>query len=91
MIAWGPLANCEIQFAYYSEYNRELREFLARLPSEADLSVIRLDEYLCGRASCKTMIDNTMLYRDAAHLSVEGSYALARSIGLFDLIRATAR
>jgi hypothetical protein len=43
--------------------------------------VVRLDHHICEHAICRAHIDNTYLYRDAGHLSREGSAALGRKHG----------
>lgn len=66
-------------------------EFLAALPAQAGVEVIRPGEYLCNSEYCKTYIENTFIYRDAGHLSYEGSVLLAKNMGLLEKIEERAK
>lgn len=46
----------------------------------AGLQVINIQSHLCESGICDSRVDGIPLYRDAGHLSYEGSVALARSM-----------
>ena len=48
--------------------------------------VIRLDDLICDDSQCKTHIDSIWLFRDKAHLSYAGSWALGNRLGFFNMI-----
>lgn len=64
---------------------------LDRVAHEADVEVIRLDEWLCDGIRCKVEIDGIPLYRDSGHLSHDGSRLLGERMALTKEIWATAR
>ena len=49
-------------------------------------SVIFLDDLLCDDAQCVTHLDETYLFRDSVHLSIEGSMALGEKFNFYKLI-----
>lgn len=87
----GRLNGCVIDKAEYQFKRADVLIFLDAITSAADLSVIRFDPWLCKERTCDTLLDGTMIYRDAGHLSVAGSKMLADRMQLGKLIREQAK
>jgi peptidoglycan/LPS O-acetylase OafA/YrhL len=49
-------------------------------------TVIQLDELICDTSLCKTHFDSIYIYRDAGHLSHEGSAALGKKYNFYKMI-----
>lgn len=69
---------CAISVADYRAVKADRVRFIEQLDTIPDLEVVRLDRYLCDETRCITRINDTMLYRDASHLSREGSKLLGQ-------------
>lgn len=83
--------SCAIDEVKYRTSSKEVLAFLDRVSREADVSVIRLDDFLCHAGTCATERNGTVLYRDGGHLSVDGSRLLGSEMGLAGKILAAAR
>jgi hypothetical protein len=55
------------------------------------VEVVSFNDALCDDRFCKTYVNNTFIYRDGGHLSVEGSEVVARLSGLADRLLEAAR
>lgn len=88
---FGRSKNCAIDRAEYQSSRAEVLDFLNSISSAADISVIRFDPWLCSENSCRTLLDGTMIYRDAGHLSNAGSKMLAERMQLAKLIGEQAK
>jgi len=73
----GPNAGCEVSQPLYQSKRGKVLELLSRLPKEAGVEVVRFDDFLCAQGVCKTSLEGHWLFRDAGHLSREGSVLLA--------------
>lgn len=51
-----------------------------------EFTVIDLADYLCDDKVCKVADGETIIYRDAVHMTREGSRYLGKLIGLYDLV-----
>lgn len=81
---------CKISWdTAYLKY-RNIYNFLERLSLEADVNVIRLDDFLCVEGVCKTELNGKFLYRDSGHLSYEGADALFKEYNLIKHIQDKA-
>ncbi len=87
----GPHLDCALPLHDFRAQQAPVRQFLERVPEDADVPVIRLDDFLCEATRCRTMMDGVFLYRDSGHLSHEGSVYLATRAELVPRIRAEAR
>lgn len=67
--------------------------FLNAIAVRADVAVIDPTPALCNAATnhCPTEIDGRIIYRDAGHLSYEGSVVLAQRMHLDSEVRRLAR
>jgi hypothetical protein len=62
---------------------------LDQLPAKAGVEVVSFNDLLCNDSVCVTELDGKFLYRDAGHLSYEGSEIVVLKSGLTEkLIRA---
>jgi hypothetical protein len=48
--------------------------------------IVRLDRLICDGVICRSHIGATFVYRDAVHLSHEGSAELGRTVGFYDVV-----
>ena len=91
MVVFGGPKGCMIDRAEYQSRRAEVLDFLNSMASDADISVIRFDPWLCHSNACETLVDGTMIYRDAGHLSYAGSKMMAERMQLARLIREQAK
>lgn len=81
-VMFGADTNCQIAVSTYHQHEALVLEFLARLPGEAGVNVVRFDEFLCSRQSCLTELEKTFVYRDGGHFSHDGSRLVAERMEL---------
>jgi hypothetical protein len=72
--------NCNIDNSEHKEYQKLVNVFLKEV--EQDTHVVWLKDYICRNEICQVDIDNTFIYRDSGHLSVDGSFKLLKNIDL---------
>ena len=90
-VVFGGRPDCAIDWAEYQVKRADVWEFLNLGSAHANVSVIRFDPWLCNDTACKTLIEGTMVYRDALHLSYSGSELMAKRMNLGRLIREQAK
>ncbi len=90
VFTWGSDSNCAISMTDYERRFGDVRRYLQGLKQNAHVNVIAFDNLLCDGSTCKTKIDGVPLYRDAGHLSFEGSIVLAKAAHLSDLVLSDA-
>jgi peptidoglycan/LPS O-acetylase OafA/YrhL len=86
----GTAHDCQILVSEYHTQQALVLEFLARLPHEAGVNVVRFDEFLCSSLLCLTQIDGTFIYRDGSHFTYDGSSLIAEKMGLVKRIYTAA-
>jgi hypothetical protein len=91
LVTFGVPPGCAIRMAAYRIKQEKILPFLAAVQRGADIDVIRLSDYLCDAESCRTYIDGTFIYRDAGHLSHEGSVFVANKFSLLEKILQNSR
>ena len=91
LLVLGVKDQCQISVESWTKEQGTVIRFLAALPVQADVEVISLGDYLCGSGMCKTAIDDTFIYRDAGHLSYDGSVFLANKMRWVEKIQELAR
>ena len=89
-IMGGP-KECKVNQITYEKTNERVHKFLHALPQRAGVDVVDFDSFLCHSGSCETYIDGILIYRDAGHLSYEGSIFLAKKSDLVERIQKLAR
>lgn len=82
--------DCSIDAHRYRQYRASALAYSAAV-AEAGIPVFHLDAALCDHDRCRTRLDGVALYRDGGHLSVAGSAALGRQLGLSDQVWTLAR
>ncbi|MFK7944614.1 MAG: acyltransferase family protein [Paracoccaceae bacterium] len=87
----GYFSDCRLSMEIYREAAPASVEFFGRLEEEADVPVIRLEDFMCPEDRCMTDLDGVMLYRDRIHLSVNGSIKLAQAMDWLGEIQERAR
>ncbi len=83
--------DCMIDRAEFHAARADVLTFLAAVAQRANVSVISLEDALCRRDRCQTMLDGVPLYRDSGHLTVAGSRLLGPRMNLATRILAEAR
>ena len=89
--AGADLPSCEISEQRYRAARSRVLELLARIEGEAVVPVVRLDRYLCANGACHVEMGGVPLYRDAGHLSREGSRILGAKLNLGEMLLREAR
>ncbi len=87
----GAPRGCAIDAAEFRSARQAVRSLMTALPNLADVEVLQPESVLCDTVLCRTHAGGTFIYRDAGHLSREGSVYLARIMSLNTRIRAAAR
>lgn len=90
-IVLGPSAACFISAAGDHRATEGVLALLAQVGREANVSVVSFDEQLCVGGRCKTLIGDTLVYRDERHLTHAGSELLATAMGWPRLLETAAR
>ena len=72
-------------FAFADVINPELFSLMDRLSDAA--TVVRLDHLMCPSGTCYALRDGVPVYRDAGHLSQEGSAIIAGQIDLHSTLQ----
>ncbi len=90
-VVFGRPKGCVIDKAEYKSNRVDVTNFLNAISTVADLSIIRLDPWLCKEQTCETLLEGKMIYRDEGHLSIAGSKMFAQHMHLDKLIRELAR
>lgn len=83
--------SCRISTTAYHRHQALVRQFLDQLPDAAAVNVVRFDEALCSAQTCETELGGIFVYRDAGHLSIDGSRQLALRMGLANQLLAVAK
>ncbi|MCY4746994.1 acyltransferase family protein [Pelomonas sp. UHG3] len=86
----GAETDCTIPVSDYQARRARVLALTAAI-ERAGVPVIRLADFLCDREACVTMLDGTLVYRDAGHLSYDGSRLLATRMDWQRLIAERAR
>jgi SGNH domain (fused to AT3 domains) len=89
-IALGAPDGCNVSTR---AYHTQRTEVLALLDAaeRAGVPVMRFDPFLCNTNTCRTTLGSTMIYRDAGHLSHDGSRLLATHMNWAKMIELQAR
>lgn len=83
--------DCALDVRGFLTRQQSVLALLDLVAREADVAVIRLDEWMCDESSCKVELDGVPLYRDHGHLSHNGSRILGERMRLAERIWAEAR
>lgn len=84
-LAGGPETACDFPLTGIADVNRKALEFLRALADQVPL--IDLTKLICPSGQCRTRQGNVFVFRDAGHLSIEGSEWLGRTFRFGTLIR----
>jgi peptidoglycan/LPS O-acetylase OafA/YrhL len=91
LVTSDPMPNCQILEADYRKYDSTIIHFYDALKKSAGVDVINPADTLCTKSVCETTIGRVPLYRDAGHLSVDGSRALAKQMDLVSMMSNAAK
>jgi peptidoglycan/LPS O-acetylase OafA/YrhL len=84
LISDEPEAACNFSLSESIRRQKPVRDFLNDIAK--DYRVIWLDAAICDGDECTAGKDGTFIYRDAGHLSHEGSAYVVRKLKLYSLI-----
>ncbi|ARD44557.1 acyltransferase family protein [Colwellia sp. PAMC 21821] len=79
--------SCKVDYSDYRQYQKFVNVFLKEI--EKVSKVIWLQDYLCGDETCEVYTEDTFIYRDGGHLSIEGSIKLLKDIDLIQITIST--
>ncbi|MFO1197161.1 MAG: SGNH hydrolase domain-containing protein [Burkholderiaceae bacterium] len=74
----GAQRECRLSADDYRRHQGPVLHFLEALRRRTGVEVIDPASHLCSDGSCATRVDGVFVYRDAGHLSYDGSRLLAR-------------
>jgi peptidoglycan/LPS O-acetylase OafA/YrhL len=72
--------NCNIDYHEFQQYQKLVITFLKDIEKTAD--VVWFEDYLCNNERCQVDIEDTFIYRDKGHLSIDGSVKLLQNLNL---------
>lgn len=91
-IVWGAdYKNCDISEDAAMRRQKRVLSLLDNIATTSNVEIIRLHDSLCSKGVCMAEINQTPLYRDSVHFTVEGSRTLGATMKLGDLISKRAR
>jgi peptidoglycan/LPS O-acetylase OafA/YrhL len=91
-IVWGSRGiGCDIDSASYRRHQQGVLTLMDRIEERSQVKVLRFDETLCSPSACSTSQQGTFIYRDAGHLSYDGSVVLGRTMRLGERLLKEAR
>lgn len=79
-----PLSNCDFSLSTSKELQGKVLNMLS-VVAKGD-KVIWLSDYICPSGLCVPARGATLLYRDAGHLSIEGSALIGKEAGFYSLL-----
>lgn len=93
LLKYGGTSDCSFSLESSRRLGETVRSFLQIVSQRADVSVIDPEFVLCSSetGSCTGQFGGTVVYRDAGHLSYEGSVELARRMKLAEEVLRAAR
>lgn len=87
----GAPEDCTIDQKRYETMQKDVLDLLAEIERTSNVGIIRFDPALCSEGRCRSQLDQALVYRDAGHLSHDGSRVLAQRISLMARIDELAR
>lgn len=81
---------CTISMVRYRAARAPVLAFLDRVAQESNVTIVRLDDFLCRAGSCMVELNGTFLYRDEGHLSHDGSRLIGLEMGLANRLLSAA-
>ncbi len=77
-------SKCDFQLSTSDQLQSSVKNGLRRISSK--YKVIWLEDGTCSSGQCESSIDDIFLYRDAGHLSYEGSALLGKRMNFYGLV-----
>ena len=91
LLSFGISDNCKVNVSVWLKRKVEVNNLMSAIASQAGVKVIHRSDYLCNSNDCRTSIDGKFIFRDAGHLSHEGSVLVANAIDLVKKIDQLAK
>lgn len=89
MISYGGRPGCAFTRQDVEIKQKNIRELLDAIAPT--VSVIRFDDWICPTNICLPMIDGTLIYGDAGHLTIPGSILLAQRMHFTKAVEEQAK
>lgn len=80
----GDLGSCNFNRHDVADYSADAYKFLKNI--EKHYRVVYIDNGICEDGICNVSVDGTYIYRDATHMSKDGSTYLGKKMRFYDLI-----
>ncbi len=82
----GNNSDCSFPIEEYQSKQKLVLAFLKETALQANVNVVKFDDFLCSKAICQTVLDETIIYRDKGHLSYSGSKLLGVKMDLASVL-----
>jgi peptidoglycan/LPS O-acetylase OafA/YrhL len=84
-------AQCGFAQRLHMAHNGQVLAMLQATSEATGTPLVRLDDFTCENGRCRSTLEGVPLYRDAGHLSHDGSRVLGRLMGLGKIVAQQAR
>jgi peptidoglycan/LPS O-acetylase OafA/YrhL len=91
MLTFGAPLDCRVSEAANRSAHAAVFDLLQKVSATTGVPIFSFDSFLCSGDSCDTEREGVLLYRDEAHLSVDGSRWIGQQIHLGDGLMKMAR
>jgi peptidoglycan/LPS O-acetylase OafA/YrhL len=78
LITLGPYRNCLLDRSAARSYRSDILELLDNVAALPNVTVIDLIEVLCTKDDCNLWIEDTPVFRDAGHLTIDAARLLGK-------------
>jgi len=90
-VSFGAPPGCQISIETANNNSLVIRELLSKVGEQGFVNIFSFRDTLCTDIQCATHWDKTVLYRDSAHFSYEGSIAIAEKAKLVSQLEKLAK
>jgi len=91
MLTVGAPVDCRVSEAANLVAHAAVFDLLQKVSAATGVPIFSFDSFLCSGDRCDTEREGVLLYRDEAHLSVDGSRWIGQQIHLGDVLMKVAR
>lgn len=77
--------SCKIDRRIHRQWSENIELFMRELETRG-IPVYRFQNNLCDELTCRTLIDDEILYRDTVHFSVKGSALYGQKFNLYETL-----
>jgi peptidoglycan/LPS O-acetylase OafA/YrhL len=91
MPTFGVPIDCRVSEAANRAVHAAVFDLLQKVSAATNTPIFSFDAFLCSGDSCDTEREGVLLYRDEAHLSVDGSRWIGEQVHLGDMLMKMAK